>query len=261
MRRRFLVLALLIAGLVMLAPMASAVSPDPDNSAGLDLNSNSVVYGLSTGLADTTSGNTVQVGPVGGIYSGGMSTAGGSASAAAYSGACVLTSVTFTPLKGATIYSAASMTTSAPTGVQVSSSAITVLGANLVTDTAGDYIEFYDGTSRGDYTTCKLDLVGGTADNSKLYDGPPLSFSQLYVHNSSNVPYQIYSDGEEYIEIYDGTSRGTYSTCKLDIKSSYAQGTKIYDGASLEFATGIYVHSSSASNTWQVQYRIEDESE
>ena len=139
--RRFLFLALLMAGLVLSAPYAHAVSPDPDNSSGIDLHSNAVVEGLAVGIADTTSGNTVQVGPVGGLFDGAVSVEqafGRNATTTIYSGACVLEGVAFTP------------------------------------DTADDYIELYDGTARGNRTNCLLDIQGHTADDTKIISKWPI---------------------------------------------------------------------------------------
>lgn len=138
--RKYLVLALLIAGLACFAPLAGAVSPDPDNAAGIDLHSNTVVNGLVIGVSDTTSGNTVQVGPVGGIYEGSASTYSGNRNstgggAQAYTGAAVLVDVAYTPA------------------------------------VADGTLEIYDGTSRGDHTDVLLDIQGGVAKVTVFWRG------------------------------------------------------------------------------------------
>lgn len=133
--RKYIILALLIAGLVGFTPMVGAtVAPNPDNADGIDLHSGTVVEGLVVGVSDITSGNTIQVGPMGGIYEGAGSVeqvAGGNSGTQVLTGAGVFTGVTFTP------------------------------------NTADAYIEFYDGTSRGTWANCLLDIQGHVADDTK----------------------------------------------------------------------------------------------
>ena len=152
---RHLFLTLLIAGLVLIPAMGfCTVAPNPDNAAGIDAHSNTVVEGLVVGVSDITSGNTVQVGPVGGIYAGAESVeqaAGAAATTQIYTGACVLT------------------------------------GANFVADTAADYLELYDGTARGTWANCLLDIQGGVANDSKNVAWPIEITTGIVAYTSDGV--------------------------------------------------------------------------
>lgn len=167
MQRKYLVLALLIAGLVMFAPVASAqVAPNPDNAAGIDLHSNTVVNGLVVGVSDITSGNTIQVGPVGGVYSGSSTSVAVEANGAqVYTGATVLTGVVLNP------------------------------------NAASEYIEIYDGTARGDHTTCLMDIPGGASTYGLArWDGAIQITTGIYAYsksgNTSFVQHRIEDQGE-----------------------------------------------------------------
>lgn len=135
------ILTLLIAGLVIFPAMGYAVSPDPDVASGIDAHSNTVAEGLVVGVSDITSGNTIQVGPVGGIY------------------------------KGADSVEQAGETTDGSI-TQIYTGASVLTGVNFVADAAGDFIEIYDGTSRGDYTNCILDVQNGVANDSQPVEWP-----------------------------------------------------------------------------------------
>jgi len=65
---------------------------------------------------------------------------------------------------------------------------------------------------------------------------------------------------DSFIEIYDGTSRGTFATCKADPQGHVALDV-INVLMSASFSTGIYVHSSNPSNTWQIEYIQSDQGE
>lgn len=152
MNKRFLVLALLMAGLAVVAPMAYASDSDPDNAAGIDVHDNEVVESLIVGVSDTSSGNTIQVGPIGGVFEGAVSVEQASGTTTqVYTGACALEAV------------------------------------NLVAESAGDYIEIYDGTSRGDYTDCILDIQEATADDSKCVDWCVEMTTGIYAYMSGGV--------------------------------------------------------------------------
>lgn len=254
--KKLLFLALLMVGVCAIPCMAVATDSDPDNADGLDIHDNTVVEGLAMAVADISSGNTVQVGPVGGVYEGSHSVTQGGTSVAAYSGACVLTSVTYTPSAGNSVYSGTA-------SAQAISGYAVVTGLSVSADDgAGDYVELYNGTARGSHANCLLDVEGGTANATALYNGPPIEFSaNVYAYSSTSMPFRLSYLNDDYLEIYDGTARGGYSTCLLDIKGSAADGTIVWTGAPIEFTTGIYAYNSNQNATWQVQYRIEDQSE
>ena len=151
----------LIIGLAVCGNAYAAV----DTADEVDLHSNTVVENLVTGVSDVSDGNTIDVGETGGIYIDGGSVGSGSTSGAVTTGAGVITRATFT----------------------------------------------------------------GQTNN-------------------------------DYIEIYDGTSRGTYATCLADIQAGVAKVTNnVLMHAS--FSTGIYVYNNDASSTWQVEYFKSDQGE
>lgn len=169
--RQITLLALLIVGLVLLAPVASAVSPDPDNASGIDLHSNTVVESLVTGVSDITSGNTVQVGPFGGIF------------------------------RGAVSVEQATQTVDGTTGTQIYTGACVLEGVNFVPDTADDYIEIYNGTSRGTHANCLLDIQGHTADDSKAVNDWTVEcttgiYAFIGASGSAQVRYRIEDQSE-----------------------------------------------------------------
>lgn len=250
--KKLLTAVLITAFLGVVTPLRAWAADTADE---VDLHSNTVQEGLVVGIADISSGKTMQIGPIGGIYEGGHSVVGGGTSATAYSGACVVSGVSFTPT-GADSIDQGSISEQALTGNYI------LTGAQMQPDTAGDYIEFYDGTTQGDYTTCKLDLQGGTADDTELYNGPPIEFNTgVYVYSSSGQPWSFAYQNQDYLELYDGTERGTFATCKLDLKGAASEGTIVYAGAPIHFATSVYAYNSDPNSTWQIQYRIEDQGE
>lgn len=252
--KKLLLAVLIAAWLGVINPFQAAA----DIADEVDLHSNTVQEGLVIGVSDISSGKTLQIGPIGGIYEGGHSAVGGAASATAYSGACVVTSVVYNPVSADAV-NQGNVSEQALTGQYI------LTGAQLDTTAAGDYIEFYDGTTRGDYTTCLLDILGGTNTASAFYNGPPIQFnSGIYVYSSAAAgatTWRFTYLNQSYLELYDGTSRGTYSNCLLDLKGSAKDGTIVYSGAPLYCATSLYAYNSDPNSTWQVQYRIEDQSE
>jgi len=251
-----ILLPLLIVGLVLFTTPLYAVDSDPDNADGIDLHDNTVVKGLVNALSDISSGNTAQVGPIGGLYEGSHTVDSDSTSVAAYTGACVLTSVTFTPMSGNAVANGSG-------SAQVVSGPVVVTGLSVsIIAAGGDYVELYSGTARGDKTNCKIDVEGGVATATASYEGPPLDFpGGVYAYSSVGRPFRVSYLSDDFIEIYDGTSRGNHTNCKLDIKGSAVNGTIVYRGAPIEFETGIYVHASNTSAPYHLGYRIEDQGE
>lgn len=66
---------------------------------------------------------------------------------------------------------------------------------------------------------------------------------------------------DAYIEVYDGTSRGSYTAAIIDIQGSTAKNTRMSPNLNAFCDTGIYVYSSTGESTWQVGYHYEDYSE
>lgn len=146
---KILALALLVCWLLM----GGSTLVLADTADQVDSHSNTVVEGLVVGISDVSSGTAAEVDSTGYIYT--------------------------RPKPSVVGYATGN-------GRQVYTGACQITGASFVVLTADEYVEIYDGTSRGSFTTCLADLTDHVAYTTVFWkpEAPVTISTGIYAYKS-----------------------------------------------------------------------------